>query len=201
MKKVVSIILVAVISLMFSACSTASTDNNDFSGVELVEWGEVNRLKYFDLETIEKSSDVIVIGTFTDDARQEEKYLYDDHFYKDILIDVKSFNTIEVSQVLQGDVQVGDTLTVAQEYGVVDNRLLTYSELTPMMKGDTWIFFLYNNQQSGIYYCSGDSDGRYPVKNCEYARIALTDNEDLGVYDKKSFNEDIYNELLEKYDF
>lgn len=202
MKKAVSIILIAVISLTFSACSTVSAENNDFSGIELIDlWGLVNRIKFYDLETIEKFSDVIVIGTFTDEARQEEKYHNDDRFGKDVLIDVISFNTIEVSKVLQGDVKVGDTLTVAQEYGVVDNRLITFSEMTPMMKGDTWIFFLLQNEgDDTFYWCTGDSDGRYPVKACEYARIALTDNEKLGVYDKKCFNEDIYNELLEKYD-
>lgn len=196
MKKAVSIILVAVISLIFSACITASAENNDFSGVELVDlWKMVNRLRYYDLEAVEKSSDVIVIGTFTDEARQEEKY------HHGILMNIISFNAIEVSQVLQGDVKVGDTLTVAQEYGVVDNRLIAFSEMTPMMKGDTWIFFLSESDgEDTFYWCTGDSDGRYPVKNCEYAKITLTENEELGVYDKSDFNEAIYNELLEKYE-
>lgn len=50
------------------------------------------------------------------------------------------------------------------------------------------------------YFCTGDSDGRYPVKDFAYKRIALTENEDLGVFDEKDFKDEIYNEILEKYD-
>lgn len=199
MKKAVSIILVAVVSLMFSACSTVSTETIVFLDIELVKLGEENRIEYFDLGTIEKSSDVIVIGTFTDYTRQEEKYQYDDRFDKDVLTDFASYNTIEISQVIQGDVKVGDTLIVAQEYAVVDKKLLTYSKLTPMIKGDTWIFFLFEGDSDSddtFYWCTGDSDGRYPVKDCENSIIS----QELGVYDKSDFNEAIYNELLEKYD-
>lgn len=201
MKKAVSIILIAVISLTFSACSTVSAENNDFSNIELVEWGDADRVVYHELSELENGCDIAVIGTFIEDAVSDVTYEYNDYFDKDIITHFKSYSSIEVQTVLKGDVSQGDKLKISQLYAVVDDRLLTVSDLTPMMKGDTWIFFL---SESGgddtFYWCTGDSDGRYPVKNCEYAKIALTENEELGVYDKSDFNEAIYNELLEKYD-
>lgn len=182
-----------------SSCSAA--DEEAYSGLEFVVFGEVNRLKLYDLDSLEESSDVIVEGTFVGNSDQELIYLSDEQVNNDTLMNIISYNNIEISKVIKGDVKVGDTLTIAQEYAVIENRFLTYSELTPMQEGDTWLFFLFNNDNSGIYYCSGDSDGRYPIRNCVYSKVAFTENEDLGVYDKENFNEKIYAEILDKYDF
>ena len=162
--------------------------------------GEGNRLNFFDLESLESHSEIVVVGTFVEDSTQELTYQYEEFFGKEILAFVDSFNNIEVTKVFQGDVNVGDTLTICQDYAVVEDRFVTYSALTPMMKGDTGIFFLGSSDNGEHYFCTSDSDGRYPVKDFTYTRIALTENEDLGVYDKVDFNEEIYNEILDKYD-
>lgn len=200
MKRTISFILSAVLILtVLTSCSTESKE--EFEGVELLEWGEVNSLGYFDLESLEKACDIIAVGSFVGDAKQEDVYKYNDQFGKDVLFSTKSYSSMKISKVIKGDVEVGDTLTVSQNYGVVDDKLITCSELTPMLDGDTWLFFLYNNYDSGIYCYAGDSDGRYPVKDFTYQRIALTENEALGVYEKENFNQAIYDEILEKYDF
>lgn len=202
MKKIILLLFLLVNMLTFVSCSNSVEGTEEaYSGLKFIEVAEVNRLKLYDLDSLETVSDVIVVGTFSGNAEQEIITQYDEQVGYDTLMNVISYNDIIVSKVIKGDVNVGDTLRVAQEYAVVDNRFLTYSELTPMLEGDTWLFFLYNNYNSGIYYCSGDSDGRYPLKNCTYKRNALTENEDLGVYEKENFNEKIYNEILEKYDF
>lgn len=205
MKKCILDFLLISYILTSAACTGAPSGNTEeFSDLELAEWGESNRMVFGDLEQLEKHSDIIVVGTFNKDSEQEEIYQYDGHFEKDVLATVISTNSIEVSKVIKGDVNVGDTVPITQDYGVIDNQLVTTSELTPMLKGDTWIFFLSENTseiRAGKYSCTGDNDGRYPLKNFSYRRIALTDNEDLGVYNKEDFREDIYSEILEKYDF
>lgn len=188
-----------IILVLFTSCSV-SEDTEEFSDLNLVQWGEGNRLNFFDLESLESHSEIAVIGTFTEDSTQKLTYQYEEYFGKEILAFVKSFNNIEVTKVLKGNVNEGDILKIGQNYAVVDDRLITDSALTPMMKGDTWIFFLVPSDNGEYYFCTGDSDGRYPVKDYTYTRIALTENENLGVFDEKDFKEEIYNEILEKYD-
>ena len=201
MKKIISIIAACVVCVLtFTACNTTPTESAyDFSDVELVQWGEADRKVYFSLEELEERCDIAVVGTFIEDSAPDITYQYDYGFGKDIIVSVRSLNTVEVEQVLVGDIDVGDTITVAQRYGVVDGRLITSSDLTPMVKGDTWIFFLYNNYDSGIYVCCGDSDGRYPVPNSDNQVLAISEYSDLGVYNRSNFKSGIYSEILEKY--
>lgn len=195
------ILLIGVLcTAALTSCSGQVPTDEEFVGLELVEWEEGNRLQYFTLEDVEEKSDLILIGRFTGDAVQEEVYQYDDHFQKDIVIFTKSKNTLEILKVYSGDVNEGDSITVTQYYGVYDDSLTTDSKLTPMLNGDTWLFFL-SAMKDGTYCCTGDNDGRYPLQNANYRKIALTDNEQLGVYHKEDFREDIYGEILEKYDF
>ncbi|MCM1299395.1 MAG: hypothetical protein NC203_06295 [Firmicutes bacterium] len=202
MKKSFLILLIGVLyTAVLTSCGGDNVgDNEEFAGLKLVEWEEGNRLQYFDLEHIEKSSDLILIGKFTGDAVQEEIYQYDEHFQKDIVIFTKSKSTLEILKVYSGDVNEGDSITVTQYYGVYDDSLATDSKLTPMLKDDTWLFFL-TADNDGTYYCTGDNDGRYPLQNTSYRKIALTDYEDLGVYRKEDFREDIYAEILKSYEF
>lgn len=195
----------SICALLFVSCSSDNVVqiSEDFSEFEFTDWGEYNRLIYTNLEHLEKDSEIIVVGTFIAETEQEEIYQHNAHFGKDVLSTVISSNSIEVSKVIKGDVAVGDVVPITQDYGIVENQFLAISRLTPMLKGDSWIFFLSENKNLAVgkYSCTGDNDGRYPLKNFSYRRIALTDNEDLGVYDKEDFREDIYSEILEKYDF
>lgn len=209
MKKKLFVLIIAVCMLLFTSCNTRTEKNGEayffseeeaFTDVKLVKWGDANRFVPGVLEELEKASDAIIIGTFVGDTEQKEVYMYDNQVERDTLVNVITYSDIEVSKSFKGDFKVGDIIKYAQEYAVLDNEYVTFSDLTPALEDDTWLFFLYNNYDSGVYYCCGDSDGRYPVKNFTYRRNALTENEDLGVFDKKNFNQAIYDEILEKYD-
>ena len=199
MKKIISVLLAGVLfTLTLSSCNQSNSESlGEFSGLKFTELGESNRPVYDDLKSLEEKSDIIIVGEFVSDAKQEEFYQDED---KDILLSVVSTNTVRVLKVFKGDVQEGKELPVTQRYGVIDDRFLYMSRLTPMLNGDSWLFFL-TERENGTCYCTGDNDGRYPLENFSYRRIALTDNEDLGVYDKQDFREDIYKEILEKYNF
>ena len=197
-KNIISFLNLSILVLCTSCSVTEQAE--EFSDLNFVQWGEGNRIQYFNLESLENNSELVVVGTFIEDSTQDVKYKNMDFFGKEVLFSVQSFNEIEITKVFKGDVNVGDTLTICQNYAVVEDRFVTESALTPMMKGDTWIFFLEPSHIGEYYYYVCDSEGRYPVKDFTYTRIALTENEDLGVYDAKDFKEEIYNEILEKYD-
>lgn len=204
MKKSISVFLIGIFcALTLSSCGNVSSVNNEeFSGLEFVDFGETNRLLFENLEYLEEYSEIIVVGTFIGDTEQEEIYQYDSHFGKDVLATVVSKNYIKVSKVIKGNVDIGDTVAITQRYGVVDDQFIAISRLTPMLKDDAWIFFLSENNEvgAGAYHCTGDNDGRYPLENFDYKKIALTDNENLGVFNKEDFREEIYKEILKKYD-
>lgn len=201
MKKIAALISAFILCVTLTACNSPSPSEipDDFSGIELLRWGEVERQVYGTLEEIEEVCDLVVVGTFIEDSIQDLDYHYDDFFGKEIIGLVQSKNTIEVSQVLKGDAEPGDLLNISQGYAVENGKLISWSALTPMIKGDTWVFFLGELEGSGEYACIGDSDGRYPVSTAQNQTLTVSEYSELGVYDRKDFKDRIYNELVEKY--
>ncbi|MCM1299396.1 MAG: hypothetical protein NC203_06300 [Firmicutes bacterium] len=173
-----------------------------FEDLKVARGGEVNRPSYSDLDRLESDSDLIIVGTCVGEAEQRDIYQYDGHFDENILVMYNTLCNVEIKQVFKGDVEVGDTISVCQQYGVdeEEGKFWTFSNLTPMIDGDTWLFFLYDNRGEN-YMCCGDEDGRYPILNNTYRKMALTGSEELGVLDKNCFNERIYAEILINYEF
>ena len=211
MKKFISIIAVIAACTALTACgkttdssdaSSASQNMYEFSEMKLTRAGITDRIVFTTLDELENFSNIAVVGKFIDDAEQEVEYEYSPAFEKDIITGVTSTNTIEVTKVLMGDVKVGDKLSIDQRYAVVDDELITFSELTPMQNGDEWVFFLRKRTNSDHYICSADSDSRFPTKNSASNNKAmiLAESAELGVYNETDFNRDIYNEIVAKYD-
>lgn len=210
MKKIISIIAICAACVMLTACNRVSENINDpeitektteFDNLKLIRPGMSDRIVFHNLDSLEDFSEIAVVGRFTGDAEQNITYEYSAYFEKDIVTDVVSYNNIEVTRVLFGDVNVGDNLKIGQYYGVTDGQLISFDELTPMQNGDEWVFFLrYEPEIEDSYWCCGDSDGRYPVKSADNAPMPLSDSPDLGVYNEENFNRDIYNEIVDKYD-
>ena len=198
MKKIISMIIVFAVCVTLTACSE-STLSDKYEGLDLVRW-QSDRPVYEDLAHLEEDSHLIVIGEFIEDDVQDADYQYDADFRKDLLINIKSTNTIRISKVFKGDVEEGDCVDIHQRYGITDGRLVSFSDLTPMQKGDEWLFFLRNSTDNNGYWCACDTYGRYPVPNVENEPMPLSDSPDLGVYSEQNFQKDIYNEILEKYD-
>ncbi len=201
MKKLISIIAALAACVLLTACN-GTTEKNAFSDLELVRTGMSDRIVIDDLDALEKFNEIAVVGEFINDAETDVTYEYSAHFEKDIITDIRSYNTIKVTNVLRGDINVGDELTIGQRYGVAEGKLITFSDLTPMQKGDEWIFFLRKETNADIYWCCGDSDARFPTKisASRNSRLAFADSWQLGVYDEADFRQDIYDEIVEKYD-
>lgn len=200
MKKIISIISALVLCTALTACNTTeSSTANDFSGIKVVRWGGGDREVYYTLDQLERRCDVAVVGTFIEESVQDLDYRYDDFFGKEVIGLVSSDNKIEVTQVLKGDVEAGDCLKIRQGYAVDNGELISMSALTPMIKGDTWIFFLSRAKDSDVYWCTGDSDGRYPVSTVQNQTLAVSEYSELGVYKREDFKDGIYSEIVEKY--
>ncbi len=206
MKKIISVIAALAACVSLTACGGTAEAPDIYSDLELARTGCMNRIMPESLEELESYCDAVVIGEYIDDSVSDITYEYRAFFDKEVVVDIKSYNTIEVKQVLMGDVSVGDRLSTLQDSGVVDGKFYSFSELTPMIKGDEWLFFLAKDDND-LYWVMCDSDGRYPTKNSAesnrrvtFKNAALSDCSQLGVFDKESFNQSIYDEIIEKYD-
>ncbi len=204
MKKITAIICTFVLCASLTACSQTPKDippeiPKDFSGIKLLKWGEADRVVYGDLDSLEEASDLVVVGTFIEDPVQDLDYYYNEMFGKEVIGNVHSESTIEVLRVIKGDINVGDPVIVSQGYAINDGKLITMSDLTPMVKGDTWVFFLSTANDCGFYWCTGDSDGRYPVSTVQNQSLEISEYSGLGVYKRADFKDKIYEELVEKY--
>lgn len=206
MKKIISVIAALAACVSLTACDGTTEAPDIYSDLELARTGCMNRIMPESLEELESYCDAVVIGEYIDDSVSDITYEYRAFFDKEVVVDIKSYNTIEVKQVLMGDVNVGDRLSTLQDSGVVDGKFYSFSELTPMIKDDEWIFFLAKDDND-LYWVMCDSDGRYPTKNSAennrrvtFKNAALSDSYQLGVFDEESFNRSIYDEIVEKYD-
>lgn len=108
---------------------------------------------------------------------------------------------MKISKVIKGDIKAGDEIEVSQLYVVEDGILSSFSKMTPMIKGDSWLFFLVKSKRDNAdhYEHVGDYHGRYPIPGV--TNTALPYAFDNGTYVPVDFREDIYSEILEKYEF
>lgn len=160
-------------------------------------------------------SQLVVMGTFTNDSGQETAETDIPDFRQDVSASRSnkyiSFNSLKVEKVLKGNGKVwaGDEIIITQPYTVVydiddEYNLYSFSQLTPMQKGDKWIYFLNPNidypeeiwgDQS--YSAVNDYEGRYPVPGEENAPFKYRENVN-GIVSPAVFNQSIYNELGER---
>lgn len=162
-----SVSIIALFTVSFSILSYCITDKD----IEIVQV-HADRIVYKNLNELINAADVVVIGEFCKKTEQSLEYTFDEELKKDIISNTISQNVISVKKILKGDV-VDPTIKVSQRYGIDENqnKLITFSELTPMKEADEWIFFLYYDKVYDTYWCAGDYTGRYPVPNEEILHI------------------------------
>lgn len=199
----------------------------DYSKLEMKYIGDEypdypNPSKFGSYDELAEYSRLVVMGTFTNDGGQVaqtyelpdfSQAMKGDYFNKYF-----SFNTLKVEKVLKsnGKVWAGDEIIITQPYSVYTHSIdeyppndgsgtmYSFSQSTPMLKGDKWIYFLTENG-SGYpeifgdqsYSAVNDYEGRYPVPGEENAPFEYRENVN-GVVAPAVFNQGIYNELGEK---
>lgn len=199
----------------------------DYSKLEMKYMGDEypnypNPSKFRSYDELAEYSQLVVMGTFTNDGGQVaqtyelpdfSQAMKGDYFNRYI-----SFNVLKVEKVLKsnGKVWAGDEIIITQPYSVYTHSIdeyppndgsgtmYSFSQSTPMIKGDKWIYFLTENG-SGYpeifgdqsYSAVNDYEGRYPVPGEENAAFEYRENVN-GVVAPAVFNQGIYNELGEK---
>lgn len=159
----------------------------------------------FDLyDTLDRRSDLVVCGTFTDDAHQT----FDPTVLTDIFDpsrNTQSYNKFRIDKIIKGNntVKEGDEIIISQSYAVYGDELLTYSGLTPMLKGDKWFYFLTKNNDTDTYRATGDTDGRYHSSGLFPSYLEQTifplANNNLGVYDQEDYKQNIHQIVVERH--
>ncbi|MDE7362342.1 MAG: hypothetical protein K2N38_10460 [Oscillospiraceae bacterium] len=165
----------------------------DYSELENCRYGEtIEREVYEDIIALEERSDLIVIGEFTDDPHQ---YVDPEgRFVASSWKDECSCNIFKIDKVVKGRCFEGEEILISQNGFVSENKFYQLSNLTPMLKGDKWIYFL--RKDDGGYSPLGDSDGRYPVPGSEH-EFVLNDNV-YGVFDTNEFRSEVYEEIKKR---
>lgn len=153
--------------------------------------------KFGSYEELAAESDLIVKGRFIDDPHQ----MVEPNPPPDIPLGSNIFSQckFEIEQVIQGDAKVGDVVIINQSIGVYGGKLISTSQLTPMVKGDQWIYFLKVGTGDSSCWTVNDSDGRYLPPDCttNFDFSALGYDNNLGYSYGEYFNEEIYNGLLQ----
>jgi len=183
MKKLIAMLLIATLLTSCSMLSSDDFDSIEFPTVEpkamYIDGVEVTKVtsgfegSYVGVYTFDAllNSDLIVIGEFVEE-KSEFDYVYDDYFKRDVIFGASTFGELRVLEVLQGDIEVGDTVTVWQQYSFDKERgaLISFDDRTPIHIGDRWIYCL-NYDEDAKAYAPRWKSGRFPLPNKETIQI------------------------------
>lgn len=177
-----------------------------------------------DYDEIAAKSDLIVAGKFVDLPHQiqdpEEIHnttkggviittdgeVIDNSPTTTLSPDDSTFNYLQVERVLKGDAEEGKLLLINQETSINTGGSNTHivfakDRLTPMLKGDEWIYFLQKTDE-GCYIPVNGPQGRYPMPNNN--NVDMSKGEDGGVDKFSTYRnaaparDEIYAELLNR---
>lgn len=143
----------------------------DFSELEIAQNGISDMEFVWDIESAVRNADLIVVGTFVDDAYQtfDPAEGLPDNYHS--ISTEYSYNKLRIDKVIKGSVKVGDEIIVSNRY-YVSEGCLYHSGITPMIKGDTWCYILDN--MGSFYYASFSN--RYPVPDSVQPEFAYMNN-------------------------
>lgn len=175
--------------------------DGDFFELTLEIAGEADRKGYDLYDTIERDSDLVVYGTFTDDAHQ----IFDPKIARDVFNpyeNLYSYNKFRIDKVIKsdGNIKEGDEIIIAQDYAVYGSQLMTTSGLTPMIKGDKWFYCLTKSGDSSTYYyATGDTDGRYSSFDALPQHDYTRSFDSPGIFDNNDYKKNIHELVYERY--
>lgn len=141
---------------------------------------------YRNLEALENEAEIIVAGQFAEDA---------------VPADDRMVGEFKIAKVLKGDVEAESIVKISQNYTIDEaaKKILTRTMLTPMEKGGSWIYFLKETKEAGVYYVVGDYTGRYPYADFSLEKLKAYEYgiRELGLWEKNEFfvYDDVFDEV------
>jgi hypothetical protein len=156
----------------------------------------VFKRQYFTLAELldpEQMVDLVVIGEFVGETRVGYRNHFHEGLEEDVIISTESFNQFLITEVLRGDVEVGDIITVAQteSFDEQSGVLSSSDNLTPMNKGDRWIYFLKYDNYVDAYFSAGFADGRYPLPDGQIMSVMRSWSREIDKIDEDLKNNNI----------
>lgn len=152
-----------------------------------IHWMSMDMLPYDD---VFNRSKFIVAGEFIDDAYQQ---IFDDEDG----IRGSSYNKFRVDKVYGGDIEEGQVIIIRQDSFVYNGTFYDIDNMTPMIKGDKWLYCL--TKTDGICDPYMNSNGRYPIPGSGNAELDFADGY-YGVYNDEYANREVYERLLNELD-
>lgn len=152
-----------------------------------IHWMSMDMLPYDD---VFNRSKFIVAGEFIDDAYQQ---IFDDEDG----IRGSSYNKFRVDKVYGGDIEEGQVIIIRQDSFVYNGTFYDIDNMTPMIKGDKWLYCL--TKTDGICDPYMNSNGRYPIPGSGNAKLDFADGY-YGVCNDEYANREVYERLLNELD-
>lgn len=207
-KKILFVFLLSTI-LLINGCGKQSSDDESNSDNSLskaredykVSQSESYMIIYENYNDLYEKADLVVKGTFVGDEKTTLTKEFDANANKDVINDFITENTFQVEKVYKGDCK-DKQIKIKANYGYDDENkiIMTYSYLTPMKKGTSWVYFLFYSEQRDGYMPAGDYTGRYSLTVLDNMEKYLdsSDNEVFGLVGNVKPNKQMYKDVYEK---
>lgn len=195
---VIGAVLICIVGLVWAININLNEEWDDLQVVEV----STDRMIYQSLNEIEESSTIIVEAKVVDTIGQEVSTYYDVDLDKNVPGSGYTKRKLEIQKVIKGDVSIGDSIILMQDYYVWtdtddEKKLITLTELKPLKNGENYLLFLSWSKKFESYYETGDFQGVYPMN-----KEAYLDKEFSYVYPNETHSWNlvpIYEEVCQKY--
>lgn len=170
----------------------------DFSELEIAPTGVRDLFIWeYDKKPSFAWADLIVVGTFVDDAYQTfdpESKSMNYLTYRDY-----SCNKLRIDRVIKGGAEVGDEIIICDSYGVADG-MLYHEGLTPMIKGDTWCYVLQRDYGKGENCYTASLFSRFPVPGSVQPEFPYLKNT-CGLAEDSNYGSYVHNYYNKYYEY
>ena len=227
MKKLPLIINCLLIIFLLASCKAADVSDSgipsetevedeqpdsDFeipSDIEVVHT-QSDRIYCEDLQQVEDEATIIVRAVAKGTLDQKVDTIYDDEIQEELPTYGYTKREIEVTQVHNGDVKVGDKLVLLQAYYVWtysdgNKQLVSSTSVKPVVKETEYLMFLRYDKIMEGYSIVGDYQGIFAIPTDEIkaqAEEGILEQSDLDIYynhEPLHYMFPLYNEVVEKY--
>lgn len=225
MKKLPLIINCLLIIFLLASCKAADVsdsgnpsetevedEQSDFeisSDIKVVHT-QSDRIYCEDLQQVEDEATIIVRAVAKGTLDQKVDTVYDDEIQEELPAYGYTKREIEVTQVHNGDVKVGDKLVLLQAYYLWTysdgyKQLVSNTSVKPVVKETEYLMFLRYDKIMEGYSIVGDYQGIFAIPTNEIkaqAEEGILEQSDLDIYynhEPLHYMFPLYNEVVEKY--
>jgi len=192
MKKLTTILLIAVFTLTACAQTPKTAENTDYPESE-IDWDNLEVVQYI----VEYDGYGYLSGIKENIALIIEAEVINEFYGNSFVLEI-AFADLKVTKVFQGDVKEGDVIKLGLNYYIQEvpekpPRLITGSNLIPIRNGEKWIFILdtfewnvveVQEDLKGVYFLNGDMFGKFPIPDEKKLDVVKKFNENKAIIDE-----------------